>query len=194
VDIVGSIGNLDKFDLFVGLFLFAMFVLGYIQGTIRRVVGTLSITFAFFLAAALQGPFGDFLASNWVNYPKEYSHMLGFGTIFVAAVLALFLVVQGTYSKTEIFARYPVVDEVLGGVLGVAQGLLLLLFVTIILDQYFMYAGLASGFSEVPFIRSFWTSLNDSSFGALLHLQVIPNFLAITSFLVPASIRATYGV
>jgi hypothetical protein len=57
-----------------------------------------------------------------------------------------------------------------------------------------MYAGLASGFSEVPFIRSFWTSLNDSSFGALLHQQVIPNFLAITSFLVPASIRATYGV
>jgi uncharacterized membrane protein required for colicin V production len=194
VEIVQQITAFNKFDLFVGLFLFAMFVLGYIQGTIRRVVGTLSISFSFFLAAALQGPFGDFLASNWVNYPKEYSHMLGFGTIFVAAVLALFLVVQGTYSKTEIFARHPIVDEVLGGILGVAQGLLLLLFATIILDQYFMYAGLATGFSEVPFIRAFWTALNESSFGALLHQQVIPNFLQITSFLIPATIRATYGV
>ncbi len=194
MDIGQLIASLNKFDLFVGLFLFAMFVLGYIQGTIRRVVGTLSISFSFFLAAALQGPFGDFLASNWVNYPKEYSHMLGFGTIFVAAVLALFLVVQGTYSKTEIFARHPIVDELLGGLMGVAQGLLLLLFVTIILDQYFMYTGLASGFTEVPFLRTFWTALNESSFGALLHQQVIPNFLAVTSFLVPASIRATYGV
>lgn len=194
MDIVATIANLNKFDLLVGLFLFAMFVLGYIQGTIRRVVGTLSITFSFFLAAALQGPFGDFLAQNWVNYPKEYSHMLGFGTLFVAGVVALFLVVQGTYTKTEIFAKHAIVDEVMGGIVGVAQGLLLLLFVTIILDQYFLYAGLNSGFTEVPVLRPFWTTLNESSFGALLHQQVIPNFISVTSFLMPASIRATYGV
>ena len=64
--------------------------------------------------------------------------MIGFLILFVAAVVALFLVVQGTYRKTELFASYPVLDEILGGVLGVVQGLLLLLFLTIILDQYFL--------------------------------------------------------
>jgi uncharacterized membrane protein required for colicin V production len=194
VDIVAAIKSLNTFDLLVLLFLFAMFVLGYIQGTIRRVVGTLSITFSFFLAAQLQKPFGDFLAQNWMNYPTEYSHMIGFATIFGAAVVALFLVVQGTYSKTEIFARYPVVDEVLGGVLGVAQGLLVLVYVTIVLDQYFLYAGVDRGFGEVTVLRNFWDALNASNFGGLLHAQVIPNFVNIVGFLLPASIKATYGL
>jgi uncharacterized membrane protein required for colicin V production len=194
VDIVGFIQSLNAFDLLVGLFLAAMFVLGFIQGTVRRIVGTLSITFSFFLAAQLSVPFGDFLAQNWTNFPREYSVMLGFLTLFVAAVVALFLIVQGTYTKTEVFARHPVLDEVLGGVLGIAQGLLFLMFLTIILDQYFLYAPTTAEVAEVPFLRPFWEALNASWFGGLLHQTVIPNFLSLVGFLVPASVRAPYGL
>src|SRR4051794_11314039 len=84
--------------------------------------------------------------------------MIGFAVPFVAAVVALALVVQGTYEKQEIFAKYPVLDEVLGGVLGVCEGLLLLLFVTIILDQYFV--NVPQGFdNELGFLRTFWEAL-----------------------------------
>jgi uncharacterized membrane protein required for colicin V production len=194
VDIVQTIKGFNLFDLLVIIFLFAMFVLGYVQGSIRRLVGTLSIVFSFFLAAVLSEPFGQFLAGNWTNYPKEYSYMLGFLTLFVAAVVALFLVVQGTYVKTELFARHPVVDEILGGLLGIAQGMLLLMFVTIILDQYFLYApGTAGEFGELPFMRTFWTALDASSFGMLLHQTVIPTFLALFGFLIPDYIEATYA-
>jgi uncharacterized membrane protein required for colicin V production len=176
----------------VVLFLFAMFILGYLQGAVRRVVGTLSITFSFFLAALLSVPFGDFLIKNWTTYPEEYSRMLGFLTLFVAGVVAFFLVVQGTYSKTEIFARHPLIDELLGGVLGVAQGLLLLMFLTIVLDQYFLFAPSAGQTFELPFLRPFWTAVNASGFGVLLHQQVIPNFVAITGFLLPDYLKALY--
>jgi uncharacterized membrane protein required for colicin V production len=194
VDIVSAIRSFNLFDLLVILFLFAMFVLGYIQGSIRRLVGTLSFVFSFFLAAQLSVPFGEFLNSYWVNYPDEYSVMLGFLVLFVAAVVAFFLVIQGTYTKTQLFAARPVIDEVLGGVIGVAQGLLLLLFVTIILDQYFLYAPTAPQVEEVPFLRSFWSSLNASSIGSMLHQTVIPNFLNLIGLLVPEYIKATYQV
>jgi uncharacterized membrane protein required for colicin V production len=194
VDIVGTIQSINLFDLLFLLFLFAMFVLGYIQGSIRRLVGTLSFIFSFFMAAALSVPFGDFLKSYWTTYPDEYSVMIGFLTVFVAAVIAFFLVIQGTYTKTALFAKWPVVDEVVGGVVGVSQGLLLLLFVTIILDQYFLYAPTTAPIEEVPFLRGFWEALNGSNVGALYHNQVIPNFVSLFGFLLPEYIKATYGL
>jgi uncharacterized membrane protein required for colicin V production len=193
VDFVAFFNSFKLFDLLVLLVLFGMFVLGYVQGTIRRAVGLLSVVFSFFLAAVLSIPVGSFLEQYWVNYPKEYSQMIGFAVPFVAAVVALALVVQGTYEKQEIFAKYPVIDEVLGGVLGVCQGLLLLLFVTIILDQYFL--NVPQGFdNELGFLRTFWEALNTSGTGTFLHSQVIPGFVAFFSFLLPDYIEATYGV
>ncbi len=194
MDIVGFITSLDLFDLVVILFLVGMFVLGFIQGSVRRVVGILCMTFSFFLAAQLSVPVGEFLSGYWTNNPTQYNVMIGFLVLFVAAVVALFLVVQGTYQKTQLFASHPVIDEVLGGVLGVVQGLLLLLFLTIILDQYFRYAPTAARTAEVPLLRPFWEALNGSGIGAALHQTVIPSFLGLVGFLVPDYIEATYGL
>lgn len=193
MNIVDTIQSFNLFDLLTILFLFAMFVLGYIQGSIRRLVGTLSFIFSFFLAALLSVPFGEFLTSYWTNYPDEYSVMLGFLVLFGAAIVAFFLVIQGTYSKTQLFARYPVLDELLGGVVGVAQGLLLLLFLTIILDQYFLFAPTTPRVEEVPLLRPIWESLNASSFGSLLHQQVIPTFVSLTGFMLPDYLKAVYA-
>lgn len=194
MDIVGFITSLNLFDLVVILFLVGMFVLGFIQGSIRRVVGILCMTFSFFIAALLSVPVGEFLAENWTNYPTEYSVMLGFLALFVAAVIALFLLVQGTYQKTQLFASHPVIDEVLGGVLGVVQGLLLLLFLTIILDQYFKYVPTAASTAELPLLRPVWEAINLSGIGAAFHQTVIPSFLGLVGFLVPDYIEATYGL
>ncbi len=194
MDIVGFITSLNLFDLVVILFLVGMFVLGFIQGSIRRVVGIICMTFSFFIAAVLSVPVGEFLAEHWTNYPTEYSVMIGFLVLFVAAVVALFLVVQGTYQKTQLFASHPVIDEVLGGVLGIAQGLLLLLFLTIILDQYFLYAPTAPETAELPFLRPLWEALNESGIGAAFHQTVIPSFLGLVGFFVPDYIEATYGL
>jgi len=194
VNIVETIQSFNVFDLVFLLFLAGMFVLGYIQGTVRRLVGTLSFIFSFFLAAVLSVPFGAFLKSYWTNYPDEYSMMIAFLTVFLAAVVAFFLVIQGTYSKTALFSKWPVVDEVVGGIVGVIQGFLFLMFLTIILDQYFLYAPATSQVDELPFLRGFWEALNTSTVGMLLHQTVIPNFVSLFGFFLPEYIKATYGV
>jgi uncharacterized membrane protein required for colicin V production len=193
VNVLDWLQSVNVVDVLIVLFLFGMFILGYIQGTIRRLVGIASIVFSFFLALQLNEFWlGGFLAQNWEQFPPEYSVMLGYLIIFIAASVAFSIVIQGTYKKAEIFAKYPVIDEVLGGVLGVVQGFLILLFLVIILDQYFLYTNLPKDPDELPFLRDFWTAINESGFGELLHQQVIPAFIGITSFLIPDAMEALY--
>lgn len=195
MDFAETLRSINVVDVMVILFLFAMFVLGYIQGTVRRLLGIISIAFSFFLAMLLNAAWlGEFLAQNWQQYPREYSIMIGYMVIFVAGVVASTLVIQGTYHKTEILAKYPVVDEVLGGVLGVIQGGMLLMFLIIILDQFYLYTNVARDADELPFLRDFWTSINASETGRILHETVIPNFLNIVSFLIPDDVMALYGL
>src|SRR3954452_5465201 len=190
-----TLRSINPVDIIVILFLFGMFILGYIQGTVRRLVGILSIVFSFFLALQLNAFWlGGFLSENWQQYPPEYSVMIGYLLIFVAAVVAFSLVIQGTYRKTEIFAKYPVIDEVVGGLLGVLQGGLLLMFLVIILDQYFLRTGIPKDSDELPFLRDFWTAINGAETGRILHETVIPNFLNVVSFLVPDQVLALYGI
>ena len=194
MNITEFLATVNVVDVLIVIFLFAFFILGYIQGTIRRLVGIASMTFSFFLAAQLHVPFGTFLADNWTQFPREYSAMLGFLTIFVAAVIAFTLVIQGTYQKTEIFAAHPIVDEISGGVLGLVQGVLVLLFLTIILDQFFLYTNIAPDTDELPLLRDAWTAINGSAIGGVLHQTAIPNFLSLFSFLIPHSVLALYGL
>lgn len=186
--------SVDLIDVLVVLVLFGFFIVGFIQGTVRRIVGILSIVFSFFLAAQIQVPLGSFLGDHWTQFPREYAAMIGFLTVFVAAVIAFSLVIQGTYKKAPLFARYPVIDEVLGGILGVVQGFLLLLFVVLILDQFFLLSNFPIDGDELPFLRDFWRAINDSGTGQLLHTQLIPNFVSITAFLLPESVRVLYGI
>jgi len=194
VNLSETLGTINVVDVLVILWLFFMFIVGYVQGTIRRVVGIASIVFSFFLALQLNNYWlGGFLAANWTQFPREYSIMLGYLVIFVAAVIAFSLVIQGTYRKAEVFARYPVIDEVIGGLLGALQGFLLLLFVVIILDQFFLYTNIARDDNELPFLRGFWDAINGSATGRLLHGSVIPSFIAAFGFLIPDAMKDLYS-
>ena len=73
MNITEFLTTVNVVDVLIVIFLFAFFILGYNQGTIRRLVGIASMTFSFFLAAQLHVPFGTFLADNWTQFPREYS-------------------------------------------------------------------------------------------------------------------------
>ena len=194
MDISAFVGTLNIVDVLVVVGLFGLFVLGFAQGAIRRLVGILTMTFSFFLAAQLSVPVGSFLAEHWTQFPPEYAYMLGFLMLFVAGVVAFALIVQGTYNKVEIFARHPVVDEVLGGILGVVQGFLLLMFLTIILDQFFLSPSCAPDAHELPLLANLWTSIDVSRTG---QCSTRPRSRASSGscrFLVPQGILATYGL
>jgi uncharacterized membrane protein required for colicin V production len=193
VDIAGFFTKVNIADLVIFAYMVGWFVLGFGQGAVRRIVGILTVTFSFFLAAQLNVYLGPFLASHWVQFPKNYAEMIGFGTLFVAGFIAFALIVQGTYKRVAVFAAHPIIDELLGGLLGLIQGGLILMFVVIILDQYFVLGPLAGDPSELPVLRPLWEGINSSWTGNLLHTQLIPSFVALTGFLLPNTIRSLYA-
>jgi uncharacterized membrane protein required for colicin V production len=192
VDIAGFFANLNLTDLVVFAYMMGWFVLGFAQGAVRRVVGILTLAFSFFLAAQLNVYLGPFLASHWTQFPNAYSEMVGFATLFVAGFVAFALIVQGTYKRVAVFAAHPIVDELVGGLMGLIEGFLLLMFVVIILDQFFVAASPAADPSELPLLRPLWEALNTSGTGHVLHNQLIPSFVSITGFLLPDAVRAIY--
>ena len=194
MNISETLRQINMFDVVIVIYLFGFFILGFIQGTIRRLIGIATITFSFFLALQLNDIWlGNFLATNWTQYPKEYSIMIGYLVIFVAASVAFALVVQGTYTRLPLFAKYPVLDEILGGVLGIVQGFLLLMFVTFILDQYFLYTSIPPDDDEFEILRTFWNAVDTSNIGQFIQTTAIPALIAIFGFLIPAQAKVVFA-
>jgi uncharacterized membrane protein required for colicin V production len=189
---IGDFLASNRFDIVVVLFLFGMFVLGFVQGTIRRVLGIASMTFSFLLAANLRDPLGAYLASNWNQFPDEYAVMIGFGTVFVAATIAFSLIIQGFYHHQPLFEKATFADEIIGGVLGVVQGLLLIGFAIIILDTYFQLIAIPEYNTELPFLRGFHAFYNNSVTAELMRSRLIPGFMTVFGFLIPANLQALF--
>jgi uncharacterized membrane protein required for colicin V production len=192
VNIAEFLRSINVFDLFIVLVFFGMFILGFIQGTIRRLLGIASILFSFLLAANLQGPLGDFLAANWTQFDPAYSVMIGFGTVFVAASIAFTLVIQAFYTKVPLFEKYTFIDEILGGLLGVVQAALILGAMIVILDSFFQIPGIAQRDTELPFLRDIYNAYTNSGTAVLFRDTLIPAFFAIFGFIIPDEIEVFF--
>lgn len=192
MNIAEFLRSINLFDLVIVLALFGMFILGFIQGTIRRLLGIASILFSFFLAANLEGPLGDFLARNWTQFEPQYAVMIGFGTVFVAASIAFTLVIQAYYTKAPLFEKYNFIDEILGGLLGVLQGALILGAVIVILDSFFRIPGIPERNTELPFLRGIYNAYTNSGTAVLFRETLIPAFFAIFGFIIPDRIKVLF--
>jgi uncharacterized membrane protein required for colicin V production len=192
VDVGAFLSGISSVDLLLFLYFAGFFVLGFAQGTIRRLIGLASVLFSFFLAANLAGPLGEFLGSNWNQFSNEYAYTVGFGTVFVAASLAFALVAQGWYKPQPLFEKARFVDEVLGGAIGIVQAGVILGAVIVILGTFFLIPGIPQDSDELPLLREVWDALETSNIGQAFIDTLIPVFFAIFGFLVPDSIEVLF--
>ena len=192
MDLGKFLSGINTVDLILVLFFMGFFVLGFAQGAIRRAIGIGAILFSFFFAANVAEPLGNFLGANWTQFPKQYSYMVGFLTVFGAATIAFALVVQGFYKPQPLFEKARFVDELIGGFLGLLQAAIILGAIVIILDSFFRLGGIPQTPNELPLLRDVWSALNTSQIVAVFRETIIPTFLMITGFLVPSSLRALY--
>ena len=89
MDLQGFLSNINRVRIPpIFLYFMAFFVLGFAQGTIRRLIGIGSILFSFLFAANVAEPLGNYLGSNWTQFSKEYATMIGFMTVFLASSIA----------------------------------------------------------------------------------------------------------
>lgn len=192
MDIGNALTSADLFDVLVILFLFGMFVLGYIQGTIRRILGIASIVFAFLLAGQLRDPLGAFLAKNWTQYPQQYSYMLAYLFVFTFTAILFSVIIQSFYHHQPLFENARFVDEVIGGVLGILQGLIVIGCGIIILDSYFAIPGLPSAQSFLPFLPSVFQAYDRSATADVFRTTLIPAVFAVIGALIPEDVRALF--
>jgi uncharacterized membrane protein required for colicin V production len=189
VDFGEFISSLTLFDLVYFLFLFGFFVLGFAQGTIRRLLGLAAVMFSFLFAANIRDPLGSFLAANWTQFPREYAYMIGFLTVFLAAWIAFTVTIQTFYTTQPLFEKYRFVDEVIGGILGVIEAGLLLVIAIVILDSFFLVPGIPESGNELHFVRDFWNVMNEAQVTAFFRETVVPLFLAVFGIFVPDDIE-----
>jgi uncharacterized membrane protein required for colicin V production len=192
VDIGAFLSGISSVDLLLFLYFAGFFVLGFAQGTIRRLIGLASVLFSFFFAANIAEPLGAFLGSNWTQFTREYSYMIGFLTVFVGASVAFALVAQGWYKPQPLFEKARFVDEVLGGLLGIVQAGVIFGAILVILGTFFLNPLIPADSDELPVLRDLWEALSQSQIGQLFMDTIIPAFFSIFGFLMPASVTAPY--
>ena len=192
MDLGNFLDGISTVDLLIFLYFIGFFVLGFAQGTIRRLIGIASILFSFLFAANIAEPLGAYLGQNWTQFSKEYSLMIGFGTVFLASAIAFALVAQGLYKSQPLFPKARFLDEIIGGLLGLLEAAIIFGAVLIILDSFFRIPGIPQDPQELPFLRDLWTALDGTKIAEVFRDTLIPAFFALTGLFVPDNIEANY--
>ena len=190
MDIGGT--QIEAVDLLIVLYFMGFFVLGFAQGTIRRLLGIGSILFSWFLAANIADPLGQFLGSNWTQFPREYSYMVGFATIFVAASIAFALVIQGFYKPQPLFEKARFADELIGGILGLVEAAIIYGAVLIILDSFFRIPGIQPIPTSCPSCATSGAPSTARRSAVIFRDTLIPAFFLLTGLFVPDNIQNDY--
>jgi uncharacterized membrane protein required for colicin V production len=187
--------GIKQFDLVIVLALVAMFIVGYAQGTIRRLLGIAAIVFSLVLAAQVRQPLGEYLTHEWTSIAPEYSFMVAFGAVFVAAAVTLSIGIQITYRPAPLFKGYPVLDEIIGGLLGVVEGIIILIAILLILDPYYMQPQVSekAGVGEFGLLRTVHDYLDPTLTASILRHNVIPVLLGLFGFLFPQDVRDAFA-
>jgi uncharacterized membrane protein required for colicin V production len=193
VDVVEFIEGLNLFDILVVFFVAAFFVVGYIQGTLRRALGLAIALVSLLLAMNLRDPLGAWLTQYWTQLPQAYVYMLALGGSFLTIYIVGSIAVQTFYRKTTIFTKATVVDELVGGILGAVQALLLVSALIIILDSYYAQSGVRTNPNELGILGDIYTFYNASHVVELFRSSLIPLFFALFGWIVPSDLAEMYS-
>ena len=193
MDIIGAITSIEPIDLLVFFALFGMFILGFMQGIIRRLLGFASILISLLVAAQVRAPLGEFLARNWTQYPADYNYMIAFGSVFVAASVAATIAIQLFYRPLPLFAKYPVIDEVLGGVIGVIEAGLILGAFFLITDPFYLTVGKDVSGPEFPFVREIHAAFDGSLTATIVRDRIAPFILLIFGAAFPPAVKDVFA-
>lgn len=192
MDVVEFIEGLNLFDLLVVFFVAGFFVVGYIQGTLRRLLGLAITLVSLLLALNLRDPLGAWLAQYWTQLPKAYVYMLAFGVSFLVIYLAGSVTVQTFYKRTPLFAKATVLDELIGGILGALQALVMVGTLILVLDSYYSLPGIPADPDEIGLLRDIYNFYDTSQVAGLFRESLIPLFFALFGWIVPSELAELY--
>ena len=193
MDVVEFIQGLNLFDILVVFFVAAFFVVGYIQGTLRRALGLAIALVSLLLALNLRDPLGAWLAQYWRQLPQAYVYMLALGGSFLVIYVLGSITVQTFYRKTTLFTKASAVDELVGGMLGALQAILLVGTMILILDSYFSLTGIPADPDEIDILRSIYDFYDASQIVEIYRASLIPLFFTLFGWIITDDLAGLYS-
>ena len=175
------IAELTWFDMVIIVALVVGVFAGFTQGMIRYVLNCVAVLIAFVLAAQLKGPVIDLLGF-WRAFTPEGRELLVFVLLYVGFVVAGFFVIRALYHRT----RLPIVkqlDEIGGAIFGLIFVALVITFLVLVWDSYFVPGGDAGGW-----VASLYEALSASVLVQFFRETLIPTAGFLVRPFVPGEI------
>jgi len=183
-EIDAFIADLTAADIVIVVILLGAFVVGWIQGVIRQLLGLGAYLAAFVLAANLRDPLGDFLSRNWTFFAPEFNSMVALLALWIAISITLTIAIQMFYRRVPIVSRFTWIDELLGGLLGLGVAALVIGLAVIALDTFYRITGVPDG-ADVQWMRQLWKALDESAVVAVYRDTLIPGVTSVLKPLLP---------
>jgi len=174
-------------DVLVIVFVGLGFAVGFMRGTVRALLAVGAAALCFLFAAYVRVPLGNWLASNGSLDPF-YAQMLAFGAVFLATFIALLLVIMFSRTPTSI-TSHPLVDDVVGGVVGAFAAVLVVAGLTVILASFY-------GISDVPatvesgLVAETYRALSGSGIATAIQTTVVPWMAFLLGPVIPTEVLA----
>ncbi|MFI5292934.1 MAG: hypothetical protein ACHQ02_08705, partial [Candidatus Limnocylindrales bacterium] len=137
----------------------------------------------FVIGVTVWQPLGDWLSGSWTLYSLPYNQMLAFLIGFITALLIGGILSVTFTKRSALLPRWPLVDEVLGGVLFVVLALLITGAILAALDSAYPL-GLA-GHSDVPWLTSLDEALTGSVIGGWINSTIVPFLMTVFGPIIP---------
>jgi uncharacterized membrane protein required for colicin V production len=175
-------------DVLLLLIVAGAFLFGFFWGVIRGLLGLAGFVVVFVLSAHLSGPVGDYLSAQWTGFIPAYDHMLAYFLVFVLLyTLTLVLITIGTRGSQDL-SRYPLVDDVVGALLGACIAILCIAAITAILKTYYGPVAPAAG-QGAEWSAVMYRALLGSTLGGQIADSVVPALVALFGILMPSGVR-----
>jgi uncharacterized membrane protein required for colicin V production len=183
MDLESFLKSLTAADLALLLIYAGAFVLGFFQGGTRGLLGLLAWLFAFVIGVTVWDPLGVWLSGSWTMYSLAYTQMLAFLIGFtVSLVVGAILIVNFT-KRSALLPRWPLADEILGGVLFVVLAVLITAAVLMAFDTAYPLG--VEGREDVPWLTSIYEGLSGSAIGGWLNATIVPLLLTVFGPIIP---------
>jgi uncharacterized membrane protein required for colicin V production len=183
MDLGSFLQSLTAADLALLLIFAAVFVLGFFQGGTRGLLGLLAWLFAFVIGITVWQPLGDWLSGSWTRYSLVYDQMLAFLIGFIVTLVVGAIVIATFTKRAPLLPRWPLADELLGGLLFVVLAVLITGAVLLALDTAYP-TGLA-GREDVPWLTSIQEALQGSVLAGWIDATIGPLLLTVFGPIIP---------
>lgn len=177
--------ELSPMDLFIVAVLAGGVFVGFTQGLIRYALNVVVVLVAFVIASVLEGPLYEAL-DFWEAFTPLLREQILFLLLFVGLVIGGWFIVRALYQRTRLpIARQ--LDELGGAVLGLLWAALVIGFLVVVMDTFFLTAP-DSVRAGAGIIRWLYEALDSSALVQLFRDTLIPTFGYVTRPFVPSEI------